>query len=156
MGKMVHKGRFMAQSGENFVVFIIGMRVNKWWAIHQWWPVFKAMPAMLKELYTHKESGFRSLEMTVNFRTILLVQYWRSFEDLKAYARGPIHLKAWKHFYQKVSESNAVGIYHETYQISSGNYECLYANMPVFGLAKAIGHKEITPQNQSAEKRMNA
>lgn len=151
----MHAGRFMAQPGEDVVIFLIGMRVNKWWAIHQWWPVFMAMPAMLKELYTRKELGFRSLEMTVNFRTILLVQYWKSFEDLKAYARGPIHLKAWRHFYKKVSQSKAVGIYHETYQLSPGKYECFYANMPVFGLAKAIGHKEVTIQYQSAEKRMN-
>ena len=156
MGKKVHQGRYMAKPGEDFVVFIIGMRVNKWWAIHQWWPVFKAMPAMLKELYTQKELGFRSLEATVNFRTILLVQYWRSFEDLQAYAKGPVHLKAWRHFYRKVSQSNAVGIYHETYQIAAGNYECIYANMPVFGLAKAFGHQEVSSGFQSAERRMNA
>ncbi|GAA0323969.1 DUF4188 domain-containing protein [Bacillus carboniphilus] len=155
MGKEIQNGRFMAKSGEEVVVFVIGMRINKWWAIHKWWPVFTAMPAMLRELYTHKELGFLSMETTMNFRTIMLVQYWKSFEDLQKYARGDLHLKAWRNFYQKLSQSSAVGIYHETYQIKPGSYECIYANMPSFGLSKAIGSEAITPKFQSANKRMN-
>ena len=38
---------------DGLVVFLIGMRINKWWKIHQWLPVFLAMPKMIKELYTH-------------------------------------------------------------------------------------------------------
>ena len=34
----------------DFVVFIIGMRVNRPWKLHKWVPVFLAMPRMLKEL----------------------------------------------------------------------------------------------------------
>ena len=34
----------------DFVVFLIGMRVNKPWKIHKWLPVFLAMPRMIKEL----------------------------------------------------------------------------------------------------------
>lgn len=32
-------------SREDFVVFLIGMRVNKPWKLAQWWPVFIALPA---------------------------------------------------------------------------------------------------------------
>lgn len=28
----------------NFVVFLIGMRINKPWRVHQWWPVAMATP----------------------------------------------------------------------------------------------------------------
>jgi Monooxygenase af470-like len=34
----------------DFVVFLIGMRINKPWKLHKWIPVARAMPKMLKEL----------------------------------------------------------------------------------------------------------
>lgn len=146
----------MGKPGEDVVVFIIGMRINKWWALHQWLPVFFAMGPMLRELYTHKELGFLSTEMSWNFRTITLIQYWKSYENLIAYAKGPIHLKAWRNFYQKSSKSTAVGIFHETYKVPSGSYESLYANMPNFGLAKAIGHHPVTSKHNTSEQRIKA
>ena len=42
----------------DFVVFLIGMRINKPWKLHKWLPAFLAMPKMLKELQQHPESGF--------------------------------------------------------------------------------------------------
>jgi hypothetical protein len=39
-----------AEIDGNFVVLLIGMRINKPWKIHKWLPVFLAMPPMLKEL----------------------------------------------------------------------------------------------------------
>ena len=41
-----------------FVVFLIGLRVNKPWKVYKWLPVLRAMPRMLKELESHPESGF--------------------------------------------------------------------------------------------------
>ena len=46
----IHKGRWTAEIEGDFVVFLIGMRVNKPWKVHKWLPVFLAMPRMLKEL----------------------------------------------------------------------------------------------------------
>lgn len=34
--------------GDEVVVFLIGMRVNRPWMVAQWWPVFTAMPKMLR------------------------------------------------------------------------------------------------------------
>ena len=46
---------------EDIVVFIIDIRINKRVSIHKWFPVFNAMPGMIKELYTNKdELGFLS------------------------------------------------------------------------------------------------
>ena len=42
--------RVCAQIDGDFVVFIIGMRINKIWKVHKWLPVFFGMPRMLKEL----------------------------------------------------------------------------------------------------------
>ena len=55
------------------------------------------MPKMLKELYQHRELGFLHAEMWFS-RTIILVQYWRSLEQLLAYAKNKSaeHLPAWK------------------------------------------------------------
>ncbi|WP_347548845.1 DUF4188 domain-containing protein [Pseudalkalibacillus hwajinpoensis] len=76
------------------VVFLIGMRVNQWWAIHKWFPVFLAMPAMIRELSMNRDLGCLSMENFFSLRTTLPVQYWRSPDDLHAYAHGPAHLTA--------------------------------------------------------------
>ena len=42
--------RMTAEVPHGFVVFLIGMRINKLWKIHKWLPVFLSMPRMLSEL----------------------------------------------------------------------------------------------------------
>ena len=32
----------------DFVVFLIGLRINKPWMLHKWLPVFRAMPRMIQ------------------------------------------------------------------------------------------------------------
>ena len=49
MTKVVPK-RVTAQIEGDFVVFLIGMRINKPWKVHKWLPVFRAMPMMISEL----------------------------------------------------------------------------------------------------------
>ncbi|QHZ48704.1 DUF4188 domain-containing protein [Bacillus sp. NSP9.1] len=154
MGKTIITKPFTAHPEDEVVVFVIGMRINKWHAVHQWWPVFTAMPLMIRELYQNKDLGFLSMESAINFRTILLVQYWRSFEALTAYAKGGKHMAAWRRFYQKTAASGAVGIYHETYTVPKGRYETFYHNMPAFGLAKAYGHQPVTHRTKTAEQRL--
>ena len=121
-----------------FVVFLIGMRVNQPLKIHKWLPVVNAMPKMLRELYQQPELGFLHAETFIG-RTFLMVQYWRSKEQLFAYAtnRDKAHLPAWRAFNKAVGTDGSVGIYHETYMISADGYENIYVNMPEFGLGKA-------------------
>ena len=38
-----------ANRTEHFVVFLIGMRLNRPLRIEKWWPVFQAMPRMIRE-----------------------------------------------------------------------------------------------------------
>ncbi|WP_342433370.1 DUF4188 domain-containing protein [Neobacillus sp. FSL H8-0543] len=155
MTNQIYTGRYTIDNTEDIVVFIIGMRVNKRLAIHKWLPVFSAMPGMIKELYINKEElGFLSMESYFGLRTTAMIQYWRSIEDLLAYAKNEKHLTAWKNFNQKVGNNDAVGIYHETYQISKGNYESIYVNMPHYGLGKALNHNPVTVERDSARKRL--
>lgn len=155
MGKNIYKGRYTTENDQELVVFLVGMRINKRLAIRKWLPVFTAMPPMIKELYQHKEElGFLSLENFFGLRTTLMISYWRSKEDLLAYSKGQNHLTAWKNFNQKIGNTDAVGIYHETYVLSKGHYEAIYGNMPVHGLARATSHMPVTNENISARKRL--
>jgi hypothetical protein len=52
-----------------FVVFLIGMRINKPLHLHKWLPVARAMPRMLQELYRQPALGLLSHEMWLS-RTI--------------------------------------------------------------------------------------
>lgn len=127
--------RMTASIEGDFVVFLIGMRINRPWKIHKWLPVAAAMPKMLRELFKKPESGFLGAESN----PFLVVQYWRSFEQLEAYAKdtSQSHFPAWVNFNKKVRSNGDVGIWHETYLVRAGEYECIYNNMPPYGLGKA-------------------
>jgi hypothetical protein len=130
----------------DFVVFLIGMRINRWWKFNKWFPVVMAMPKMLKELSQKPESGFLGSESSLG----VIIQYWKTFEHLEAYAkdRNGFHYPAWKAFNTKIKSNGDVGIWHETYKVRAGEYECIYNNMPKYGLGKvgvlepAVGRKE--------------
>ena len=121
-----------------FVVFLIGMRVNRWWKVHQWLRVAMAMPRMLRELARNPELGFLGAESWFG-RTTIMVSYWRSMEDLLRYATSKTHahLPAWRAFQATVGTNGDVGIWHETYRSRAGDHETVYVNMPPFGLARA-------------------
>lgn len=152
----VMPGRFTAQMDEPFVVFVIGMRVNRLLAFHKWIPVANAMTPMLRDLYTHPEKGFLGGEFFVYWPGVALVQYWRSFEDLERFARQPSdpHLAAWKRYNQAIGADGSVGIFHETYMVEPGKFESVYGNMPVFGLAAATKHVPAVGRRETARRRL--
>jgi hypothetical protein len=130
--------RMAAQIEGDFVVFLIGARINKPWKVHKWLPVARAMQRMLKELEAAPadETGFLGYETYGS----LIVQYWRSFDHLERYARAPDqeHFPAWIDFNRNNARSRGdVGIWHETYLVRSGEYDCVYSGMPAIGLGKA-------------------
>jgi hypothetical protein len=137
MAKVIAQ-RMTAQFEGEFVVFLIGMRVNRFWKVHKWLPVAVAMPRMLRELSKDPASGFLGAEQWFGNPTIML-QYWRSFEHLDRYAKDPNHKHrpAWAAFNRAIGSRGDVGIWHETYRVHPGEYECIYNNMPLFGLGKA-------------------
>jgi hypothetical protein len=153
---MVFPGRYTAQSDEPFVVFLIGMRVNRLLQFGKWIPVAKAMPRMLAELKRQPELGLLHAEFFLFWRGVAVLQYWRSFERLHAYAhtRDAVHLPAWAEFNRRVGADGSVGIWHETYTVAPGQYECVYANMPRFGLAGAARHVTATGRLEGAKSRI--
>lgn len=152
----VVRGRFTADVNGPFVVFVIGMRVNRLRAIGRWWPVAGAMGTMLNVLYRHPEKGFLGAESFLYWRGVALVQYWRSFDDLERFSREPSdpHLDAWRRFNRAVGSDGSVGIWHETYLVEARRYEAVYNNMPVFGLARATAHVPALGARETARRRL--
>jgi hypothetical protein len=149
--------RLTAEADGEFVVFLIGMRVNKLWKAHKWLPVAFAMGRMLREIEKDRATGFLGVEQ-FGLLSGVLVQYWRSFDHLENYAldKAREHLPAWKAFNQAIASNGDVGIWHETYRVRPGDYECVYNNMPLFGLAKATRAVPATGRRESAPGRMSA
>jgi hypothetical protein len=152
----IFPGRYTAQSDEPFVVFLIGFRVNRWLALRSWIRVAAAMPPMIAELRRDPSLGLLHAQYFVYWRGVATIQYWRSFEQLHAYAhaRNAAHLPAWAEFNRRIGASGTVGIWHETYTVAPGQYESIYVNMPRFGLGAAAPHLPVTGRDDSAQSRL--
>jgi hypothetical protein len=139
VAKVIPK-RVTADIDGDFVVFLIGMRINRFWKVWKWIPVFFAMPRMLRELEQRPEAGLLGAKLYLGgLRTPTVIQYWRSFDQLEAYARNKDneHWPAWVEFNKEVGSNGDVGIWHETYLVPAGAYDCVYNNLPPIGLGEA-------------------
>lgn len=149
-------GRFTADADRDLVVFLIGMRVNRFRSLRKWTMVANAMTPMMERLFTDPDSG--CLHAETFFRvwplTTITVSYWESFEHLDRFARSPEepHLSAWREFNRRIGTDGSVGIWHETYLVPKGSSEAVYGNMPVFGLAKATRHVPATGRRETARR----
>jgi hypothetical protein len=132
----IHPQRLTVARDQGFVVFLIGARINKWWLLPVIWGVAMASQRMLRELSADPDSGLLSFEQ-YGGRTTLMVQYWRSQSDLLRYARDKqgAHAPAWRRWIREWGQG-AMGVWHETYVIEPGSYECISHHMPAFGLGK--------------------
>ncbi|WP_129116869.1 DUF4188 domain-containing protein [Halegenticoccus tardaugens] len=138
-----------AERDEGFVVFHIGLRINAFWKVHRWLPVFLLAPRMIRELVLDSESSLLGSRTVVGpgIRNVGFIQYWDSFEALRDYARDSdrLHFPAWENYYEDgTKEDAAVGIWHETFVVDPDGYETVYNNMPPHGLAASDG-TEIVP-----------
>ncbi len=111
------------------------------------------MSKMLAEVAADPKSGFLGWEplgLTTN------VQYWRSLEHLTAYSRNrdQTHYPYWVKFNKEIGSNGDIGIWHETFLVRAGEYECIYNNMPLRGLAKAAKHIDATGAAHSAMGRL--
>jgi hypothetical protein len=139
-------GRMTAERRDPFVVFLIGVRINRPLRVDKWWPVLTAMPRMLRELEADPGLGFLGSHIWFG-RTVLVLQYWDSFDRLEAYA-------AWREFNRRIGASGDVGIWHETYLVQPGAHESIYVNMPPFGLGKVASVHPAEGARQQARQRL--
>jgi hypothetical protein len=157
--KGIQGGSYTARSPEgadgepgSVVVFLIGMRINRWRRTRSWWPVFVAMPKMLRELAGRPDAGLLGAKSYWAGRDFLVVQYWRSAEHLGRFARDPqmAHQPAWAAFNKATAADGDVGIWHETYVVPAASIESLYGNMPQHGLGAAVGSEPRGAHSRTA------
>lgn len=148
--------RLAARIEGDFVVFLIGMRINALHRPDKWMPAASAMGRMLPELFRQPELGLLGSRTLWAGRHLDLVQYWRSFEHVHAYARArdAEHLPAWRAYNQAVRGNDAVGVWHETFLVRAGEYEAVYRSMPPYGLAAATDVADATGELASATGRL--
>lgn len=150
--------RVCAEIEGPFVLFLIGIRINRLWKVGSWGPTFAAMGPMIAELSRKPELGLLHSRSHFGFPATMLVQYWRSLDHLQAFATGrdQLHLPAWQRFNRAVGSNGDVGIWHETYLIEPGQYESVYNNMPAFGLGRAGRVIDATGPRARADGRRQA
>ena len=146
----------MTATVENeFVVLLIGMRVNRFRNIRRTWRLFGAMSRMIRELANDPAAGYLGGESWIGNPTIM-VQYWRSFEHLERYARAQDreHRPAWAAFNRMRQHGSEVGVWHEAYRVRPGDFETVYNNMPPFGLARATAMVAASGRRETAAGRL--
>lgn len=138
---------------EQFVVFIIGAKVRNPIRALRALPLLGEMNKMLADLSKHPDKGLLAYQRHGGPFGVI-VQYWRSFDALEAFARDADdrHAQVWRQWFRKLQHQNtAVGIWHETYTVTS--CEAIYQNMPVMGLGK-VGHvRPVNKRTESARER---
>jgi hypothetical protein len=156
--RKIHGGRFCARIDGPFVVFAIGMRINRFLAIHRWpkpaWNTYR----MVGHLAHDPPNGYLGGELFFYWRGVGMLQYWKDFDALETFAREQErpHLEAWRHLVRQTADNSAFGYWHETYKVAHDEYECIYGSMPRFGLARASKHIAIATRSETARSRLDA
>jgi hypothetical protein len=154
----INPGRWTAAVEGDFVVFLIGAEVRDAEQAAAAAELLAAMIDMLAELEQDPKMGLLGYQV---FGAVggVIVQYWRSFEALEAYAKNPAakHAPVWRAWNRLAEgERSGAGIWHETFQVSAGRYEAIYQNMPITGLQKAGTPTSVTEARASARQRIGA
>lgn len=140
----VNREPTVADPPDGTVVMLIGMRINKFWMVHRWLPAFLSMMPMIIEVNKNKDHGYLHSRTWIG-RTIIMVQYWRTMDELMKYAHNldAKHRPGWARYNRDVRNDGAVGVFHEAYVIDPSRIHTVYRNMPLMGLARAT---EARPQ----------
>ena len=99
-------------------LFLIGVRIHQPWRLGVVGQVIRAMPPMIAELERNKAAAARGEEeslgylgsrSTVDLTGTTMIQWWRSTEDIYAYASSTDHRhrEAWLEFYRRGQDRTA-------------------------------------------------
>lgn len=135
----IQLGKFAADNTGQVVVLLLGIRINRWRRPAHWLPLLLAMPAALRELKAQPHGGLLGYRLFLGPgpRQAMLLQYWRSVDDVHAFAHHPAsshraaQQRLWRHY---AAAGGAVGIWHEILPLAEGAYHGLYGNMPPTGI----------------------
>lgn len=154
MSEKVRNGRFSVKNDNEIVVFLVGIRVNRFRAVRTWLPVLRALRPMLREAEAADSGLLGHRVLRVGGRETAVLQYWRSIDELMAFADGATHRRAWREFYRLATAGAAVGLWHETYVVPAGRYEAIYGIVPPLGLAEFRTMVPIGRRNEGARTRL--
>jgi hypothetical protein len=154
----INHGRWTAEIDGDFVVFLIGADIRDPELSGPAAQLLVEMVNMLAELEQDDSIGLLGYQV---FGAVggVIVQYWRSFEALEAYARDPHaqHAPVWRAWNKLAEDERALGgIWHETFKVAAGSYEAIYGNMPLTGLQKAGRALTVSEARDSARQRLGS
>ena len=132
-------GAFGTQpAAQSLVVFHLGVRIN-----HPLGPLapgvkeigehFNAMTESMSqrrdEFGMLSTTMWRSTERETN-NNLMMIAYFRDIQDLNRFAHDKVHREGWDwyHNFAKKSGNKHIGIYHETFVASPGQYETIYVD----------------------------
>jgi hypothetical protein len=158
MATAIIEGRQTARLDKPVVLFLIGARLNKLRTFPKWWWFIRTMPAMLAELEKKPDAGLLWHRTYLSGRVLLTQQYWKGFDQLLAYAsdKNAEHQPAWARYMRELAKDGSIGIWHETYLVEPGKFECIYGNMPPFGLGAASNIVKAEGRLAAAKERFAA
>jgi hypothetical protein len=147
----VIKGRMTAELDGDFVVFLIGMRINKPWKLPQMAAGRPGDEPDAPCAFGTRDLGLLGFTSWIGPHGPMLRQYWRSFADLERFARDSSlpHHAAWR---------TTTGAWAPTVMLRlaldvpgpSGTSRPCTQTCPMFGLAAAGRHvpvaKRVTPR----------
>jgi hypothetical protein len=149
-------------------LFLIGVRIHQPWRLRVVSQVIRAMPPMIAELERNKAAaatgeeeslGYLGSRSTVDLTGTTMIQWWRSTEDIYAYASSTDHhhRESWLEFYRRAKDApSALTIWHETYAVQPGGVESLYATERPFGLGTVAGVVPVGRRGESAHERIGS
>jgi hypothetical protein len=134
----VRPGKVIADNGDPIVVFVVGLRINRWRAVRYWVPLVLTMPSMLLGLTRVPEGGLLGYRLLLGPgpRQAAILQYWRRPEDLHEFASdlAGLHRSAKRRYWWHYASTEAVGVWHELFVSAEGQHQGMYGNMPPIGL----------------------
>jgi fumigallin biosynthesis monooxygenase-like protein len=134
----IRPGKVSADNSEPAVVFLIGIRINRWRAVRRWLPLLLSLPGMLLDLVRAPDSGLLGYRLLLGPgpRQAMIIQYWRGAEELHRFARGASgsHRPAQRRYWWHYGDSDAVGVWHEFLAVPEGKHHSMYGNMPPAGI----------------------
>ncbi|EMR71503.1 hypothetical protein UCREL1_1455 [Eutypa lata UCREL1] len=69
--------------------------------------------------------------------TLMSMSYWKTIEDLEAFARRPVHIDGLKFLAYQITKSDKphdLGVLHEVLLCPAGHWEGIYSNVQPWGL----------------------
>lgn len=133
-------GEFPEAGQEKITILLLGAKSNHPFGVLA--PGFRKMnlSKMTKNMHENAaNNGF--LGQTGYMRTdergaleFNFISYWRSIEDLHAFAHGPIHRETWVWWEKTLKQHDFLGVNHEIYEADKGRWENVYLNFQPTGL----------------------